>query len=144
ETGAYLDFTNEKTRIWWKERVTEALLEPGIEATWNDNNEFELWNDRAVLASGERAYDSRPVHTLLMIQASRQAQSAFAPNRRPFLISRAGAAGMQRYVQTWSGDNHTSWNTLKYNIRMGTGLALSGISNTGHDIGGFAGPAPEP
>jgi alpha-glucosidase len=46
-------------------------------------------------------------------------------------------------VQTWSGDNYTSWDTLKYNIRMGTGLALSGVSNTGHDIGGFAGPKPD-
>ena len=51
---------------------------------------------------------------------------------------------MQRYVQTWSGDNYTSWETLKYNVRMGTELAVSGISNTGHDIGGFAGPKPEP
>ena len=50
---------------------------------------------------------------------------------------------MQRYVQTWSGDNYTSWETLKYNVRMGLGLALSGISNTGHDIGGFAGPKPD-
>jgi alpha-glucosidase len=51
---------------------------------------------------------------------------------------------MQRYVQTWSGDNYTSWETLRYNIRMGLGLAMSGVSNTGHDIGGFAGPAPGP
>ena len=143
ETGAYLDFTNPETRVWWKERVTEALLEQGIEATWNDNNEFELWNDRALLASGGRSIESRPLHTLLMIQASKQAQKEFAPDRRPFLISRAGAVGMQRYVQTWSGDNYTSWDTLKFNIRMGTGLAISGISNTGHDIGGFAGPAPD-
>jgi alpha-glucosidase len=27
---------------------------------------------------------------------------------------------------------------------MGLGLALSGVSNIGHDIGGFAGPAPQP
>ncbi len=143
ETGAYLDFTNPDSRAWWRDRVTESLLEFGIAATWNDNNEFELWNVRAKLASGERAFDSRPLQTLLMIQASKQAQSAFAPNTRPFLISRAGTVGMQRYVQTWSGDNYTSWDTLKYNIRMGTGLALSGISNTGHDIGGFAGPKPD-
>jgi alpha-glucosidase len=49
---------------------------------------------------------------------------------------------MQRYGQTWSGDNFTSWETLRYNIKMGLGLALSGVSNTGHDIGGFSGPAP--
>ena len=144
ETGAYLDFTNPATRAWWKARVTDALLEYGIAATWNDNNEFEVWSSRAKLASGQRALDCRPLQTLLMIQASKQAQSDFAPDKRPFLISRAGAVGMQRYVQTWSGDNYTSWDTLKYNIRMGTGLALSGISNTGHDIGGFSGPKPDP
>ena len=27
---------------------------------------------------------------------------------------------------------------------MGLGLAMSGVSNTGHDIGGFSGPAPSP
>ena len=144
ELGAYLDFTNAQARAWWRERVTEALLEMGIESTWNDNNEFEIWNSRAKLASGERAAHYRPLLTMLMMQASKHAQSAFAPGRRPYLVSRSGAPGMQRYVQTWSGDNYTSWTTLKYNIRMGTGLALSGISNTGHDIGGFAGPAPEP
>jgi alpha-glucosidase len=51
---------------------------------------------------------------------------------------------MHRYAQTWSGDNFTSWETLKYNIKMGLGLALSGVSNTGHDVGGFAGPRPDP
>ena len=77
-----------------------------------------------------------------MMQASRDAQREHAPDARPFLISRSGTAGMQRYVQTWSGDNYTSWETLKYNVRMGTGLAVSGVSNTGHDIGGFSGPKP--
>jgi alpha-glucosidase len=50
---------------------------------------------------------------------------------------------MHRYVQTWSGDNYTSWETLRYNLKMGLGLALSGVSNIGHDIGGFSGPAPD-
>jgi alpha-glucosidase len=53
-------------------------------------------------------------------------------------------AGMQRYAQTWSGDNYTAWKTLRFNQKMAIGMALSGVSNTGHDIGGFAGPAPEP
>ncbi|MDR3440993.1 glycoside hydrolase family 31 protein [Telmatospirillum sp.] len=147
ETGAYLDFTNPKTFAWWKARVTDALLQYDIAATWNDNNEFEVWSDHALIdgfGTPRPAREAKPLHTLLMLQASRQAQIEFAPDRRPFLISRSGAAGMQRYVQTWSGDNYTSWETLKYNIRMGNGLALSGVSNTGHDIGGFAGPAPEP
>ena len=147
DTGAYLDFTNPATLAWWKHQVTEALLKPGIAATWNDNNEYEIWNPNALIhgfGSQRPAVELRPLQTLLMMQASRQAQQTFAPNERPWLVSRSGAPGMQRHVQTWSGDNYTSWDTLRYNIRMGLGLALSGVSNTGHDIGGFAGPAPGP
>ena len=147
ETGAYLDFTNPETYAWWKARVADALLDYGINSTWNDNNEFEVWSNKPLIhgfGSPRRACEAKPLHTLLMIKASREAQRAHAPEKRPFLISRSGTAGMQRYVQTWSGDNYTSWETLRYNIRMAMGLALSGVSNTGHDIGGFAGPAPEP
>ncbi|MFV0414079.1 MAG: TIM-barrel domain-containing protein, partial [Oscillospiraceae bacterium] len=53
-----------------------------------------------------------------------------------------GCLGMQRYVQTWSGDNYTCWETLRYNHKMGIGMSLSGIYNFGHDVGGFAGPKP--
>jgi len=142
--GAYVDFTNPAARAWWKERVTTSLLDFGIDSTWNDNNEFEIVNPRAV-AQGlpVKAIESRPLQTLLMMRSSREAQRDFAPEKRPFLVTRAGVAGMQRYAQTWSGDNSTSWETLRYNIKMGLGLALSGVSNTGHDVGGFAGPMPD-
>ncbi|CAN7512578.1 TIM-barrel domain-containing protein [Polaromonas sp. LjRoot131] len=146
-TGAYLDFTNPATIAWWKKQVTEQLLEYGIPATWNDNNEYEIWSDKAMahgFGAPRPAREVRPLQTLLMMQASHAAQSGFAPAERPYLVSRSGAAGMQRYVQTWSGDNYTAWETLRYNIRMGLGLAMSGVSNTGHDIGGFSGPAPGP
>ena len=146
-TGAYLDFTNPRTIAWWKEQVTEQLLAIGIPCTWNDNNEFEIWSNTALahhFGAPRPVCEMRPLQTLLMMQASHSAQTEFAPTERPFLVSRSGAAGMQRYVQTWSGDNYTDWETLRYNIRMGLGLAMSGVSNTGHDIGGFSGPAPSP
>ena len=146
-TGAYLDFTNPDTLVWWKKQVTDQLLAYGIPTTWNDNNEFEIWSDQALVhgfGSPRPAREARPLQTMLMMQASHAAQTEFAPQARPYLVSRSGAAGMQRYVQTWSGDNYTAWETLRYNIRMGLGLAMSGVSNTGHDIGGFSGPAPGP
>jgi len=76
--------------------------------------------------------------------ASCEAVREAHPDRRPFVLTRAASPGMQRYAQTWSGDNHTSWHTLRYNIPMGLGLSLSGMPNTGHDVGGFAGQPPEP
>jgi alpha-glucosidase len=69
----------------------------------------------------------RPVMPLLMMRASLEAQQRFAPEKRPYLISRSGCAGMQRYVQTWSGDNRTNWDTLRYNIRMGLGMSLRAV-----------------
>lgn len=43
----------------------------------------------------------------------------------------------------WGGDNLTDWRTVKFNIATILGMGLSGCSNMGCDIGGFAGPAPE-
>jgi alpha-glucosidase len=88
--------------------------------------------------------ECKPLQTLLMMRASRDAQREYFKNARPFLVTRSGMVGMHRYVQTWSGDNFTSWETLRYNIKMGIGLALSGIANFGHDVGGFSGPRPDP
>ncbi len=144
--GSHLDFTNPDTLVWWRENVTRALLARGLGSTWNDNNEFEVWDHHARCAGFGRPIDMgliRPLHALLMVQASEAAQRAHAPERRPFLVTRSGCAGLQRHAQTWTGDNRTSWDSLRWNIRMGLGLALSGISNIGHDVGGFSGPQPD-
>ena len=144
--GSHLDFTNPDTLEWWQANVTEHLLARGLDSTWNDNNEFEVWDHHARCAGFGTPIDMgliRPLHALLMVQASEAAQRAHAPGTRPYLVTRAGCAGLQRHAQTWTGDNRTSWETLRWNIRMGLGLALSGISNIGHDVGGFAGPQPD-
>ena len=60
-----------------------------------------------------------------------------------YTVTRAGPPGIQRYAQTWSGDNTTSWHMLRWNIRMGLTMSLSGMFNTGHDVGGFSGPVPD-
>jgi len=147
EIGAYIDFTAPGAADWWRANITEALLDYGVGGIWNDNNEYEIWSATAPAAGFGRpwpAREAKPLQTLLMMRASRIAEIAHDPQMRPYQVSRSGAAGMQRYVQTWSGDNSTSWESLAYNIPMGLGLALSGVSNFGHDIGGFAGPAPDP
>lgn len=147
DDGAYLDFTSEAGYDWWQERLQATLLDYGMDAVWNDNNEYELWDDEARCAGyGEPIPigQARPLQTLLMGHASYHALLKHQPDERPFVLTRSACPGMQRYAQTWSGDNTTSWNDLRYNIPMGLGLSLSGMPNTGHDVGGFHGPKPEP
>ncbi|MCI8447841.1 MAG: DUF5110 domain-containing protein, partial [Eubacterium sp.] len=64
-------------------------------------------------------------------------------NTRPYIVCRSGHCGIQRYAQTWAGDNLTCWEALKYNIATILGMSLCGVANQGCDIGGFYGPAPE-
>ena len=79
-----------------------------------------------------------------MTKVAFDAQAAQAPGERPYTISRAGGPGIGRYGQTWSGDNTTAWKTLRYNLRQGLNMSLSGLFNIGHDVGGFLGPSPDP
>ncbi|KZL27740.1 glycoside hydrolase family 31 protein [Pseudovibrio sp. Ad37] len=147
DEGSHLDFTNPDTVSWWKANLTEQLLERGIGSTWNDNNEYEIWDFSARCQGFGEEIDVgliRPLHSFLMMRASYEAQVEYAPEERPYLISRSGCPGLQRYVQTWTGDNRTGWNNLKYNIKMGLGLSMSGIYNVGHDVGGFSGARPDP
>ncbi len=144
--GAYIDFTSEAGYRWWQQQATAQLLEYGIDLLWNDNNEFEIWDDAARCAGFGTELPvglARPVQTLLMGRASFEAAAAHRPGQRVFILTRAASVGLQRYAQTWSGDNETSWHTLRYNIPMGLGLSLSGMPNCGHDVGGFHGPGPD-
>ncbi len=134
--GSHLDFTNASTVAWWQENIRDQLAVHGIDAAWNDNNEFQVWQEGARTAGGWPVGLGRPIQTLLMAKASSEMVS--------FVVSRSGMPGMQRHVQTWSGDNTTAWKTLRYNLAQALNLSLSGMSNTGHDVGGFAGPRPSP
>ena len=149
--GAYLDFTKPQAVQWWQSGLRQQILEKGIDSGWNDNNEYAIQSEDAVSDLWGQAgpiHRSRPLHALLMTRATFEAQTAYATasgtDEAVYTITRAGPPGLQRYAQTWSGDNTTSWETLKWNIRTGLQMSLSGMFNVGHDVGGFFGPSPEP
>jgi len=144
--GAHLDFTHPAGIAWWQRGLAAQILDYGIDAAWNDNNEFEIWDEDGVshgFGTPMPIARSRPLHALLMTRASAETQAARAPGERVYTVTRAGPPGIARYAQTWSGDNTTSWHTLRWNQRMALTMGLSGMFNVGHDIGGFAGPVPD-
>ncbi len=145
--GAHLDFTHPETVRWWQTGLEKQLLDFGMNAGWNDNNEYAVLDEHAVshgFGAALPVHRSRPLHPLLMTRATFEAQQKRDPATPTFTVSRGGPPGIQRYAQTWSGDNRTDWRNLKWNIRTGLQMSLSGMFNIGHDVGGFHGPVPEP
>lgn len=142
--ASFVDFTNPKARQLWTEYLKKELLQKGITGIWNDNNEYELNEPDAWCSyegEGARFKDLRAIMPNMMAYTAYHAIKEMGI--RPFLLNRAGFAGIQRYAQTWSGDNETNWKSLRYSISIALGMSLSGVSNQGSDIGGFDGPMPE-
>ncbi|MBB3999887.1 glycoside hydrolase family 31 protein [Aureimonas pseudogalii] len=145
--GFHLDFTSPGGRAWWANGLRTALLDYGVASIWNDNNEYEIWDEDAVCEGDGRPFPqslARPAQALLMNKLAFETQRAHAPDKRPYVITRGGGAGISRYGQTWTGDNETAWKTLRYNLAQGLNMSLSGYYSTGHDVGGFHGPVPTP
>ncbi|MCH5189532.1 MAG: hypothetical protein J1F37_03120 [Oscillospiraceae bacterium] len=143
--GSYLDFTNPHAREFWIYNIKDKLLDKGIKYTWNDNNEFDI-KDEGACAFGfgntVKASRIRPTLTYLMVYSSYLAQIEKYPKLRPFISTRSGNIGIRRFAQTWSGDNSTDWNSLKYCHYIGLTMSLSGFYFYGHDLGGFSGEMP--
>ncbi len=113
---------------------------------WNDNCEFDGEDRNALCDCDGRKKtmaEMKIIHSNMMAYVGKQALAEMYPNERPYIINRAGYAGIQRYAQVWGGDNLTDWRTVKFNIATILGMGLSGCANMGCDISGFAGPAPE-
>lgn len=143
--GSYLDFTNPDARDFWIQNVKDKLLNKGIKWTWNDNNEFDIKDENAVANGFGKAVNAsriRPVLTYLMVYSSYLAQTEKYPDLRPFLSTRSGNIGVRRFAQTWSGDNNTDWQSLRYCHFIGLTMSLSGFYFYGHDLGGFSGEMP--
>ena len=144
--GSFVDFTNPKGREIWKNYVKKQLVEKGTTSVWNDNCEYDSIDDKEAYCSfdeeGGTAEQLKSIQPLLMAHVGRQAIEEVDSNVRHYSINRSGFAGIQRYSQTWAGDNFTSWKTLKYNIPIMLGMGLSGVANNGCDVGGFWGASP--
>ncbi|MGP4009388.1 glycoside hydrolase family 31 protein [Streptomyces sp. 4N124] len=152
--AVYPDFTHARVRAWWG-RLYEERLAQGFTGFWHDMNEpvsFTAFGESTLPRSARHDLDGRGgdhreahnVYALCMAQAAYEGLRALAPKERPFLFSRSGWAGMQRYGGTWSGDVATGWPGLRASLALVMGLGLCGVPYSGPDVGGFDGsPSPE-
>ncbi|MEV5988269.1 glycoside hydrolase family 31 protein [Streptomyces sp. NPDC052051] len=152
--SVYPDFTHARVRRWWGGHYEERLAQ-GFAGFWHDMNEpvsFTAFGENTLPRSARHALEGRGgdhreahnVYALCMAQAAYESLRVLAPQERPFLFSRSGWAGMQRYGGTWSGDVATGWPGLRASLSLVMGLGLCGVPYSGPDVGGFDGsPSPE-
>jgi alpha-glucosidase len=140
------DFTNPKVREWWGGLYKE-LVDLGVAGVWNDMNEPAVFGSGTFPNDVRHHYDGhrgshRKAHNIYgmqMVRSTYDGLKKLMRNKRPFTITRAGYAGMQRYGCVWTGDNIASWEHLKLGSIQCQRMSLSGVPFCGTDIGGFSG-----
>ena len=140
---AFPDFSQEKTRYWWA-RLHKPLFNAGVSGIWNDMNEpvLKMGKTTEPLIENIQHYDGshfqyRNLYANLEAEATNDAFSIWRPDQRPFVLTRSGFTGIQKYAALWTGDNQSTWQHLRDNLFQVINLGLSGVPFVGADIGGF-------
>ncbi len=140
------DFTNPKVREWWAGLYKE-LMEQGVSGIWNDMNEPAVFEIGTFPDDVRHDYDgmnvshrkAHNVYGMQMARATFEGVKKFRSTLRPFVLTRSGFSGVQRYAAVWTGDNVASWEHLWVGNVQCQRLSISGLSFCGTDIGGFIG-----
>ena len=146
--SVFVDYTMPEARRWWGD-LHRFYTDNGIAGIWTDMNEPADFVDQTgknqidVISydEGEKTTHAKNRNTfaLLMSRATYEGLERLQPDRRPYVITRAAYAGIQRYATMWTGDTNSTWEALGLNVPMFTSLGLSGQPFVGSDIGGFIG-----
>lgn len=141
------DYTNPKTRSWWISKM-KWMVTNGVHGYWNDMNEPAVAGsylpDNLLFDFDGRKANALEAKNLYGFQMARSSYEAGIQNekdRRPFVLTRSGFAGVQRYSAVWSGDNTSKDEGLLSGVLLNSQLGLSGISFCGYDVGGYIGDA---
>jgi alpha-D-xyloside xylohydrolase len=119
-----------KIDAWWMDAP-----EPDVHSNLSIAKRKDLFYPNA-MGSAIKYFNSYP---LLNSQGIYEGQRAMADNKRVFILTRSGYAGIQRYGSAvWSGDIGSTWTEMKNQVAAGVNFSMSGIPYWTFDAGGFA------
>ena len=143
--GGMIDWSNETAGAFWHDWKREPLLDLGIVGHWTDLGEPELYDSQSwyagVSIAGSLLHGHADIHNVYNLKWSQSIYEGYVRNNRterPFILSRSGTAGSQRYgVAMWSGDIGSNLQSLAAQLNVQMHMSMSGIDYFGSDIGGF-------
>jgi alpha-D-xyloside xylohydrolase len=143
--GFYDPFSAGARHLYWRQ-IDHSLASLGVDAWWLDADEPDMVSNSSIaerkafmtpspLGPGAAIFNAYPLeHVRGVYDGSLRSR----PDRRVFILSRSGFAGLQRYgAAVWSGDIAPRWSDMKNQIAAGLGFSLSGLPNWTMDIGGY-------
>jgi alpha-D-xyloside xylohydrolase len=144
--GSFYDAYNPEARDLFWNQIREHLYTKGFDAWWMDASEPDIQSNASIeyrkslstptyLGPSAKFFNAYALMNAMTIYDN---QRKTDPDKRVFLLTRSGFAGLQRYsTATWSGDIGTRWEDMKAQIPAGLNFALTGIPYWTFDIGGF-------
>jgi alpha-glucosidase len=134
-----IDTANAEARNWFWSKHLPTLLD-GAATYWTDLGEPERFRWWWKYSNGLWHQDVHNVWDLNRARSLFEGMSRDLPGRRPFILSRSGYAGSQRYgVGVWSADAPARLHWAAAQPSAHLSLSISGIPYTTSDIGGFGG-----
>lgn len=134
--GELIDFSNPAAKEWLRPQL-ERILDDGVESWWLDLTEPEGDPENTAYSDGER----NKVHNVFSLMNTRtynEITKAHCPEMRPFILTRTGTAGIQKYCTAiWSGDVYSDYKTFSAHIPEALNTGMSGIPLWTSDAGGF-------
>ena len=143
--GFYDAYSEGARQLFWNQ-MYDHYYPLGIDAWWMDASEPNIRDctdmDYRKALCGPTALGSSTeyfnTYSIVNADAIYNGQRRVDSDKRVFLLTRSGFAGLQRYsTATWSGDIATRWEDMKAQISAGLNFAVSGIPYWTMDIGGF-------
>ena len=144
--GSFYDAYNADARKLFWNQMQEHIYSKGFDAWWMDASEPDILSNASIeyrkqlmtptaLGPSTKYFNA---YALMNAEAIYDGQRGVDPNKRVFLLTRSGFAGLQRYsTATWSGDIGTRWEDMKAQISAGLNFSISGVPYWTMDIGGF-------
>lgn len=138
--GGMIDWTQNAAGDYWHGLKRAALSTQGILGHWLDLGEPEMYDaadwTSGVLPGKHAHADYHNVYNLIWAESIARGYSS--GTKRPFMLARSGAGGMQRHgVAMWSADIGSKLTALAQQQNAQMHMSMSGIDYYGSDIGGF-------
>lgn len=147
--GSFYDAYSAGARKMFWEQMDESLFtkyNEGVDAWWMDASEPNVRDCTPIeyrkLLCGPTALGTSDeyfnAYSIVNADAIYNGQRSVNPDKRVFLLTRSGFAGLQRYsTATWSGDIGTRWEDMRAQMTAGINFSMSGVPFWGMDQGGF-------